>query len=95
MPDTVPLAEAGCNAAPSRGSTDESGEVNDPRLGFSVRHPSRRRIVERLSAELGISEAELRVDVPGESPKSFLQRRAGIHRDFRYQWKVETHDVQG
>ncbi|MGK3963022.1 helix-turn-helix domain-containing protein [Sorangium sp. So ce118] len=37
----------------------ESGAVNDPRLGFSVRSPSRRRILERLSAELGVAEAEL------------------------------------
>ncbi|WP_437538580.1 helix-turn-helix transcriptional regulator [Sorangium sp. So ce726] len=39
----------------------ESGAVNDPRLGFSVRSPSRRRIIERLGAELGLAEAELLV----------------------------------
>ncbi|WP_438044300.1 helix-turn-helix domain-containing protein [Sorangium sp. So ce128] len=39
----------------------ESGAVNDPRLGFSVRSPSRRRIIERLGAELGLVEAELLV----------------------------------
>jgi transcriptional regulator with XRE-family HTH domain/tetratricopeptide (TPR) repeat protein len=40
----------------------ESGAVNDPRSGFSVRQPARRRLLERLSAELGISTAELLVD---------------------------------
>ncbi|WP_433937085.1 helix-turn-helix domain-containing protein [Sorangium cellulosum] len=46
----------------------ESGAVNDPRLGFSVRSPSRRRILERLSAELGIAEAELLVGKAGGAP---------------------------
>ncbi|WP_434048252.1 MULTISPECIES: helix-turn-helix domain-containing protein [Sorangium] len=46
----------------------ESGAVNDPRLGFSVRSPSRRRILERLSAELGIAEAELLVGEAGGAP---------------------------
>ncbi|WP_437291679.1 helix-turn-helix domain-containing protein [Sorangium sp. So ce406] len=46
----------------------ESGAVNDPRLGFSVRSPSRRRILERLSAELGIAEAELLVGDAGGAP---------------------------
>ena len=46
----------------------ESGEVNDPRGGFSVRHPTRRRVIERLSAELGIPEGELLSEAPaGES----------------------------
>ncbi|WP_437339160.1 helix-turn-helix domain-containing protein [Sorangium sp. So ce394] len=39
----------------------ESGAVNDPRLGFSVRSPSRRRILERLGAELGLAEGDLLV----------------------------------
>ncbi|MDC0682109.1 helix-turn-helix domain-containing protein [Sorangium atrum] len=50
----------------------ESGAVNDPRLGFSVRSPSRRRIIERLGAELGLAEAELLVvgaeAAPGAEP---------------------------
>ncbi|WP_437841160.1 helix-turn-helix domain-containing protein [Sorangium sp. So ce1153] len=46
----------------------ESGAVNDPRLGFSVRSPSRRRILERLSAELGIAEAELLAGEAGGAP---------------------------
>ncbi|WP_437641401.1 helix-turn-helix domain-containing protein [Sorangium sp. So ce854] len=46
----------------------ESGAVNDPRLGFSVRSPSRRRILERLSAELGIAEAELLVGEAAGAP---------------------------
>lgn len=48
----------------------ESGAVNDPIEGFSVRHPTRRRMLERLSKELGITEAELLVErpAPGEAP---------------------------
>lgn len=46
----------------------ESGAVNDPRLGFSVRKPGRRRILERLSAELGVQEAELLVDATEAAP---------------------------
>ena len=37
----------------------ESGEVNDPEQGFSVRHASRRKIIERLARELGLDEDEL------------------------------------
>src|SRR6185503_5714674 len=40
----------------------ESGAVNDPRTGFSVRQPSRTRMLERLGAELGLSMEELLVD---------------------------------
>jgi transcriptional regulator with XRE-family HTH domain len=39
----------------------ESGAVNHPARGFLVRHASRRRVVDRLCAELGIAEAELLV----------------------------------
>ena len=39
----------------------ESGEVNDPVRGFAVRHPSRRRILQKLEAELGLGEGELLV----------------------------------
>ncbi|XXX82219.1 helix-turn-helix domain-containing protein [Sorangium sp. So ce134] len=46
----------------------ESGAVNDPRLGFSVRSPSRRRILERLGAELGLAEADLLAGEAGEAP---------------------------
>ncbi|WP_437581316.1 helix-turn-helix domain-containing protein [Sorangium sp. So ce887] len=46
----------------------ESGAVNDPRLGFSVRSPSRRRILERLGAELGLAEADLLVGGAGVAP---------------------------
>ncbi|WP_437728932.1 helix-turn-helix domain-containing protein [Sorangium sp. So ce861] len=46
----------------------ESGAVNDPRLGFSVRSPSRRRILERLGAELGLAEADLLVGEAGGAP---------------------------
>src|SRR5262249_37458394 len=45
----------------------ESGEVNEPGAGFSVRHPSRRRILQRIASELGLSEDELLV---GETPPS-------------------------
>jgi transcriptional regulator with XRE-family HTH domain len=45
----------------------ESGAVNDPREGFSVRHPTRRRLIERLSAELGIPEADLVVEKSTEA----------------------------
>lgn len=37
----------------------ESGDVNDPSEGFSLRHASRRRILIRLSQELGLAESEL------------------------------------
>ncbi|AKT40711.1 helix-turn-helix domain-containing protein [Chondromyces crocatus] len=40
----------------------ESGAVNDPRQGFSVRHPTRRRMLERLCVELGLTEEELLLD---------------------------------
>ena len=46
----------------------ESGEVNDPALGFAVRHPSRRRILLRLAAELGLAEDELLVVGAGVAP---------------------------
>jgi WD40 repeat protein/transcriptional regulator with XRE-family HTH domain len=42
----------------------ESGAVNQGREGFSVRQPARRRLMERLCAELGLSEDELLVEVP-------------------------------
>ncbi|WP_224362931.1 helix-turn-helix domain-containing protein [Hyalangium versicolor] len=42
----------------------ESGAVNDARGGFSVRHPTRRRMLERLAAELGLSEEDLLVESP-------------------------------
>ena len=48
----------------------ESGEVNDPALGFAVRHPSRRRILQRLAAELGLAEDELLVTAAGMAPAS-------------------------
>lgn len=40
----------------------ESGAVNDARGGFSVRHPTRRRMLERLAAEFGLSEEDLLVE---------------------------------
>jgi tetratricopeptide (TPR) repeat protein/transcriptional regulator with XRE-family HTH domain len=47
----------------------ESGAVNEARGGFSVRHPTRRRMIERLAAELGLSEEELLVEaLPAASP---------------------------
>jgi transcriptional regulator with XRE-family HTH domain/tetratricopeptide (TPR) repeat protein len=46
----------------------ESGEVNDPALGFAVRHPSRRRILQRLAAELGLAEDDLLVPAPSPPP---------------------------
>ena len=45
----------------------ESGAVNDPREGFSVRHPTRRRMLERLSTELGIPGAELVVETQADA----------------------------
>ena len=47
----------------------ESGAVNDARGGFSVRHPTRRRMLERLAAEFGLSEEELLVEaLPASEP---------------------------
>ncbi|HEX8702859.1 MAG TPA: helix-turn-helix domain-containing protein, partial [Myxococcaceae bacterium] len=40
----------------------ESGAVNEGQKGFSVRHPTRRRMLERLSAEFGLSEEDLLVE---------------------------------
>jgi transcriptional regulator with XRE-family HTH domain/tetratricopeptide (TPR) repeat protein len=40
----------------------ESGEVNDPVRGFAIRHPSRRRILQRLEEELGLGDGELLVE---------------------------------
>ncbi len=40
----------------------ESGEVNDPLRGFAIRHPSRRRILQRLEEELGLQDGELLVE---------------------------------
>ncbi|MGZ3457724.1 MAG: helix-turn-helix domain-containing protein, partial [Archangium sp.] len=40
----------------------ESGAVNDVDGGFSVRHPTRRKMIQRLAAELGLAEADLLVD---------------------------------
>ncbi|WP_437282780.1 helix-turn-helix transcriptional regulator [Sorangium sp. So ce375] len=55
----------------------ESGDVNDPRLGFSVRSPSRRRILERIGAELGLAEAELLVVEAGVAPVDPTAEEAG------------------
>lgn len=46
----------------------ESGAVNHPTRGFLVRHASRRRVVDRLCAELGIAEGELLVARPPTAP---------------------------
>ncbi|WP_437563974.1 helix-turn-helix domain-containing protein [Sorangium sp. So ce542] len=56
----------------------ESGAVNDPRLGFSVRSPSRRRILERLGAELGLAEADLLVGEAGGAPAAEGAAAAGV-----------------
>ena len=40
----------------------ESGAVNEGRGGFSVRHPTRRRMLERLAAEFGLSEEDLLIE---------------------------------
>ncbi len=40
----------------------ESGEVNDPTAGFEVRNASRRRFIERVKRELGLTEHELLVE---------------------------------
>lgn len=39
----------------------ESGEVNDPARGFSIRHASRRKILGLLARELGLAEDDLLV----------------------------------
>ncbi|MDI3290763.1 AAA family ATPase [Polyangium sp. 15x6] len=44
----------------------ESGEVNEG--GFSVRQPARRKLLEKLSAELGIAAADLVIDAAPEPP---------------------------
>ena len=41
----------------------ESGQVNTP--GFSVRHPSRRQLLARMSCELGLDETDLLVELDG------------------------------
>jgi transcriptional regulator with XRE-family HTH domain/tetratricopeptide (TPR) repeat protein len=46
----------------------ESGAVNDARGGFSVRHPTRRKMLERLAAEFGLAEADLLVDDSSAAP---------------------------
>ncbi|EYF07796.1 helix-turn-helix domain-containing protein [Chondromyces apiculatus] len=46
----------------------ETGAVNDPTEGFSVRHPTRRRMIERLSAELGLPGDELLIPRPTPGP---------------------------
>jgi transcriptional regulator with XRE-family HTH domain len=56
----------------------ESGAVNDPREGFSVRHPTRRRMIERLSRELGVSEAELLVEGTGAAETSATIQAAPV-----------------
>lgn len=43
----------------------ESGEVNDPTAGFEVRNASRRRFIERVKRELGLTERELLVERGG------------------------------
>ncbi len=53
----------------------ESGAVN--RGGFSVRHPSRRRIVTRLAEELGLAADEL---VVADEPAAPLPAAGGPHR---------------
>lgn len=40
----------------------ESGAVNEARGGFSVRHPTRRRMLERIAAEFGLREDDLLVE---------------------------------
>ncbi len=45
----------------------ESGAVNDPHLGFQVRHPTRRRMLERLASEFGLVEADLLLEDAGAS----------------------------
>ena len=54
----------------------ESGAVNDPRQGFSVRHPTRRRMLERLAAEFGLSPEELLID---SAPEPALWRPQCVH----------------
>lgn len=53
----------------------ESGEVNDPTAGFEVRNASRRRFIERVKRELGLTERELLVerDSPVEPAGHVLQ----------------------
>ena len=57
----------------------ESGEVNEG--GFSVRQPARRKLLEKLSAELGIAAADLVIEGPvappaAAAPKSFAPEHA-------------------
>lgn len=60
----------------------ESGEVNDPRAGFSIRSPSRRRILERLCDELGVTEEDLLVEAPldaiGGAPSEAASRGGAL-----------------
>jgi len=58
----------------------ESGEVNDPVRGFAVRHPSRRRILQKLEEELGLAEGELLV--------SQGVREASAKEDGKRDWVV-------
>ncbi|UQA60119.1 helix-turn-helix domain-containing protein [Polyangium aurulentum] len=45
----------------------ESGSVNEGREGFSVRQPARRKLIERMCEELGLTEADLLVE-PSAAP---------------------------
>lgn len=59
----------------------EAGAVNDARAGFVVRHASRRRVIDRLCAELGIAEDELLVERGGTqaTPASPTWRPRRVH----------------
>ncbi|HYO70331.1 MAG TPA: helix-turn-helix transcriptional regulator [Archangium sp.] len=52
----------------------ESGAVNDVPGGFSVRHPTRRKMIQRLAAEFGLAEADLLVDDSQAAPPPASRR---------------------
>lgn len=51
----------------------ELGEVNDPTRGFEVRNASRRRLLDRIAKEFGLSEREILVEGAGAPEGHVLQ----------------------
>ncbi|MDY7226678.1 helix-turn-helix transcriptional regulator [Hyalangium rubrum] len=79
----------------------ESGAVNDARGGFSVRHPTRRRMLERLAAEFGLAEEDLLVEAlppgapapPEASGPSSEEPEQGLRPHFAHTLQRARHFV--
>ena len=75
----------------------ESGAVNDVPGGFSVRHPTRRKMIQRLAAELGLAEADLLVDGSQAAPPPAEPRppTPEAHEPEPTEWRTHfTHALQ-